>query len=553
MNSVARRVVGVRTGRSATTVMTGAADLIEREWSVDDCQVRSLVDDLRRSDDRTRFALGVARTGIWEAELITGQMEWSETMPLVMGCAAADCGGTIEGLRALVHPDDRDKLSRIIHGNFDDLRDFQVDVRVPWPNGAIHWVQLRGRIRQVDPMSIQLLGVAQDITEYKELELQLRQAQKMEAMGRLAGGVAHDFNNILTAILGYAVLIEGDPIDEVQTRSHAAQITKAANRAATLSRQLLAFSRRQVIERRVVCVADIVTDLLPMLGKILSEQIRVEREFATPLHTVFADRGQLEQIVLNLAINARDAMPNGGELRIKVSNAALDEGAARRFKLTRGDYVLLAVSDTGTGMDSGTCGRIFEPFFTTKDADHGTGLGLATVYEIVKSIGGGIRVASTPGEGTTFRVLLPKSHAATVAEHQEPPTIEAVIGGGETVLLVEDEESVRTLATSILQRNGYVVLTAAEAGPARRLASESDVPIHLVLTDVMMPDGTGPELVAGLCTKFGRPRALYMSGYAGAVLARQGRLAVDSAFLQKPFTGTQLLSRVRQILDAPAT
>ncbi|MGE0866586.1 MAG: ATP-binding protein, partial [Vicinamibacterales bacterium] len=436
--------------------------------------------------------------------------------------------------------------------NFEGHRDFQIDVRVPWPDGTVRWVQLRGRVRPVDGTSIQLLGVAHDITEYKELELRLRQSQKLEAMGRLAGGVAHDFNNILTAILGYAVLIEGDPIDEVETRSHAVQITKAAHRAAMLSRQLLAFSRRQVVERRAVCVGDIVADLLPMMAKILGEQIRVEREFASDLGAVFADPGQLEQVVLNLAINARDAMPEGGVLRIAAANITLGVAeVCSRLKLTGGDYVLVTVTDSGTGMDAGTRDRIFEPFFTTKDADHGTGLGLSTVFGIVKSLGGGIRVSSAPGEGTTFKIYLPRIEAAAASD-PEPPATAHPAGGSEMVLVVEDEDAVRNLAAEILQRNGYTVVTAPEAGTARRLALESPVPIDLVVTDVMMPDGTGPELLAELSVLHAKPRALYMSGYAGAVLARQGRLVAGSAFLQKPFTGQQLLASVRQVLDAPA-
>jgi PAS domain S-box-containing protein len=471
-----------------------AANVIEREWPVADRQVRSLVDDLRRNDERTRFALGIARTGVWEAELVTGQVEWSETMHLVMGCTASEFGGTIDSFKALLHADDRDKFSRIVHGNFDDNRDFHIDVRVPWPGGVMRWVQLRGRVHAIDGTSIQLLAVAQDITEHKEMELQLRQSQKMEAMGRLAGGVAHDFNNILTAIMGYAVLVEGDPLDEVHTRNYAAQITKAADRAATLTRQLLAFSRRQVIERRVVCLKDVVNDLVPMLGKILGEQIRVEREFDEQLDSVFADPGQLEQVVLNLAINGRDAMPAGGLLRIAAGNVTIGDGTvASRLKLTKGDYVLLTVTDTGTGMDASTRDRMFEPFFTTKDAAHGTGLGLSTVFEIVKALGGGIRVSSEPGEGTTFRIYLPKTDAGTLTASHQPPSTETVIGGRETVLVVEDEEAVRLLVRDILQRNGYSVLMAAEAGAARRMAAESEVPIDLVLADVMMPDGTGPE------------------------------------------------------------
>lgn len=528
-----------------------AADRIAKTWDPNDRQVQSLVDDLRRSDERTRFALGAARTGIWEAELVTGQIDWSETMPLVMGRPASACGGTVEGFRALLHPDDRDKLSRVIHGNFDEGRDFQIDVRVPWPDGATHWVQLRGRIESHDAgAALRLVAVALDITEQRELELRLSQSQKMEAMGRLAGGVAHDFNNILTAILGFAMLIESDPHDEALSRMYASQIGKAAERAASLSRQLLAFSRRQVIERRAVDVGDVITDLLPMMSKILGEQIEVVREFGSDTDLVFADPGQLQQVVLNLAINARDAMAGGGQLTITLANATVgDSGVAARFKMAKGDYVMMTVADTGTGMDVSTRDRIFEPFFTTKDA--GTGLGLATVFEIVKNLGGGIRVFSEPGEGTAFQLYLPKATSAG-ASRNAPVPIAEILGGTETVLLVEDEEAVRRLVSDILKRNGYSVLTACQAGEAQVIAAESTNPIHLVLTDVMMPDGTGPELMAALRTGHRDTRALFMSGYAGAVLARQGRLAADSEFLQKPFTGDQLLLKVRQILDAPA-
>jgi two-component system cell cycle sensor histidine kinase/response regulator CckA len=532
--------------------LQAAAATIEREWPQGDAQIQTLVDDLRSSDERTRFALGVARAGVWEAELFTGQVEWSDTMPLAMGRPKASFDGTIEGMHALIHPDDRDKFARVIHGNFDEPRDFNVAVRVPWQDGTCHWVQFRGQIRTDEGgMSVRVTSVAQDVTDQKQLELKLQQSQKMEAMGHLAGGVAHDFNNILTAILGYAALIEVEPLDAQATPDHAAQIRKAAERAAALTRQLLAFSRRQVVDRRAVYMTEVVDDLLPMLGKILGERVQIVREGESDIHSVFADPGQLQQVLLNLAINARDAMPDGGLLTLRLENQTLTEtNRLARFKLSKGDYVVLTVTDTGSGMDTTTRDQIFEPFFTTKPEGLGTGLGLSTVFEIVKALEGAILVSSELGHGTTFTIYLRRT--ADAAGAIEVPSTTAIIGGGETVLVVEDEEAVRLLVSGVLGRNGYTVLTAADADCARAIVAEGTHTIDLIVSDVMMPDGTGPELLRSLESGPGRPRALFMSGYAGAALARQGRLTADSQFLQKPFTGRQLLWKVREILDAAA-
>jgi signal transduction histidine kinase len=393
--------------------LSEAGSAIEREWATDATWLPALVADLRRSDERTKYALGAAKTGVWEAELFTGQVEWSDTMHLAMGHPKSSFDGSIVGMMSMIHADDRDKFARVIHGNFDAPREFQVDVRVPWPDTSLHYVQLRGKIAaEADGMSVRLISVAQDITEQKQLELKLRQAQKMEAMGRLAGGVAHDFNNILTAILGYAMLIEGEPGDRDAAHEHASQIRKASERAAALTRQLLAFSRRQVIENRVVMVPEVIEDLLPMLGKLLGEQISIGYDVAADCHPLFADPAQLQQVVMNLAVNARDAMPNGGRLTIKASNVRLgDADCMPRFKMKPGDYLVLSVRDTGSGMSTETSAHIFEPFFTTKDAGQGTGLGLSTVFEIVKTLGGGIRVSSEPDQGTTFTIFLARKRS----------------------------------------------------------------------------------------------------------------------------------------------
>ncbi len=535
------------------TQLSAAASTIEREWPMDSTRLQSLVADLRRSDERTTFALGTARTGVWEAELFTGQVEWSDTMHLAMGQPASCFDGSIESMTALIHPDDRDKFSRVIHGNFDAPRDFQIDVRVPWPDKTLHYVQLRGQIAaDAGGMSVRLISVAQDITEQKQLELKLRQAQKMEAMGRLAGGVAHDFNNILTAILGYAMLIESEPADRDAAERHSSQIRKAAERAAVLTKQLLAFSRRQVIDKRVIYVPEVLEDLSPMLAKLLGEQIHVGYDIVPDCHPLYADPGQLQQVVMNLAVNARDAMPNGGRLSIKASNVRLTAADRMpRFKMAPGDYVVLSVTDTGSGMDAATSAQIFEPFFTTKDAGQGTGLGLSTVFEIVKTLGGGVRVSSEPSQGTTFTIFLPRTELAT-AGAASPFNTSALIGGAETVLVVEDEEGVRLLVEGILTRKGYTVLTARDLESARATMASCVRQPDLILTDVMMPDGTGPDLVEALSEQASKPLpALFMSGYAGAVLASQGKLAADCQFLQKPFTGPQLLLKLRELLDSP--
>jgi signal transduction histidine kinase/CheY-like chemotaxis protein len=547
-----KRALAAATHPHRDSQLSAAASAIEREWPIDSAQIQSLVADLRRNDERTQFALGVARTGVWEAELFTGQVEWSDTMHLAMGQPSSCFDGTIDGMRSLIHPDDRDKFARVIHGNVDAARDFQVDVRVPWPDGTLHYVQFRGQVAPEDGgMSIRLVSVAQDITDQKQLELKLRQAQKMEAMGRLAGGVAHDFNNILTAILGYAMLIECEPGDREGTVDHVMQIRKAAERAASLTKQLLAFSRRQVIEKRAVYVAEVIEDLLPMLAKLLGEQIQIEFEKSADGHPIFADPGQLQQVVMILAVNARDAMANGGRLIITTRNVRLtDFDRIPRFKLAAGDYVMLSVTDTGSGIDAAISAHIFDPFFTTKDAGQGTGLGLSTVFEIVKALNGGIRVSSESGQGTTFTIFLPRTSIVT-AGAAAAPSASTLIGGDETVLVVEDEEGVRLLVSDILTRNGYTVMTARDLENARAIIHENGRTPDLVLTDVMMPDGTGPDLVDSLSRETGRAlRALYMSGYAGAVLARQGKLAMDSEFLQKPFTGPQLLTKIRQLFES---
>jgi two-component system cell cycle sensor histidine kinase/response regulator CckA len=385
------------------------------------------------------------------------------------------------------------------------------------------------------------------------LEEQLRQAQKMEAIGRLAGGIAHDFNNLLTAITGYSELVLDSLGSNLRARKYVEQITKAGWRAATLTRQLLAFSRRQVQQLKVLDLNAVVTNFEAMLHPLIGEDIQLETVLQARLGLVKADPGQIEQIILNLTVNARDAMPEGGKLTVETANVELDEAYARRRVSVRpGPYVMLAFSDSGSGMDAETQARIFEPFFTTKERGKGTGLGLATVYGIVKQSGGNIWVYSEPGKGTTFKIYLPQVEG--VAEGSEPALPRSsILRGSETILLVEDEEMVRTLAREILEAHGYTVSEARDSTEALRICHMHSGSIHLLVTDVVMPGLSGRELAARLGPIHPETKVLYMSGYTDDAVVRHGVLNAGLAFLQKPFSGNAFLRKVREVLDSKSS
>jgi PAS domain S-box-containing protein len=390
-----------------------------------------------------------------------------------------------------------------------------------------------------------------DIAERRSLEKQLVQAQKMEAIGRLAGGVAHDFNNLLTIIMGYSDLLLEQVKSGSKAREEIEEIRRAADRAAALTRQLLAFGRRQVIAPRVVNLNDVVANMDKMLRRLIGEDIDLVTKLEPALSQTKVDPGQVEQVVMNLAVNSRDAMPEGGKLLIETANAELDANYARRHAMAApGHFVMLAVSDTGCGMDAETQSHIFEPFFTTKEIGKGTGLGLATVYGIVKQIGGEIWVYSEPGHGTTFKVYFPQ---VAGAERSVPPpkVLSTSQRGSETILVVEDEEAVRSLVRRVLESNGYVVLTASTAQEAARLCEQQERKISLLLTDIVMPGMSGHKLAHHV--GFSRPemKVLYMSGYTDNAIVHQGVLDPGTAFLQKPFTPDAILRKVREVLDSP--
>ena len=397
---------------------------------------------------------------------------------------------------------------------------------------------------------VEIKGYLIDVTQRKQLEEQLRLSQKLEAVGRLAGGIAHDFNNLLTVMLGHAELLLDELPAGSQSHANVEEIRGAAVRAADLTRQLLAFSRRQLLQPTVLNLNEVVRGIDSLMRRLIGEDVDLRTELGARLGHVKADRGQLEQVIVNLVVNARDAMPRGGRLTIETGNVELDEEyVSLHGSVIPGRYALLAISDTGVGMDAETIRQIFEPFFTTKGPEKGTGLGLATVYGIVKQSGGNIWVYSEPGQGATFKVYLP-----LVDEPLEPRTAPAraveKLGGSETILLVEDEASVRDLATRVLTHRGYRVLGARDGEEALRLVEQHAGPIDLVLTDVVLPQMSGRELIGRLAPRVPNAAVLFMSGYTHNAIQHHGVLERGIEFLQKPFGPNDLARRVREVLDA---
>jgi two-component system cell cycle sensor histidine kinase/response regulator CckA len=394
-----------------------------------------------------------------------------------------------------------------------------------------------------------IIAFFDDVTERRILENQLRLAQKMEAIGQLSGGIAHDFNNLLGVIIGYGELLEdrlpqGDPLHLV-----CAQINKAAESAASLTRQLLAFSRQQVLEPKVLDVNAIVLDIETLVRRLIGEHIVLSVELDPALGPTRADQGQIQQVLINLVVNARDAMPDGGKLMIETANVDLLQGYARSHPpLQPGRYILLAVTDAGIGMDAETQSHIFEPFFTTKGLGKGTGLGLATVYGVVKQSGGYIWVYSEPGHGTTFKVYLPRTDEVAHVEKTDTRLAKS-LRGTETILLVEDEEALRELTRNLLMESGYTVLEARNPAQAIEIVRGHRDPIHLLLSDVVMPGMSGPELARNLARLRPEMKVHYMSGYTGNSVFRRGLLDTHATFLQKPFTRNMLLQQVRDALE----
>jgi PAS domain S-box-containing protein len=504
---------------------------------------------LKQNVDQTRFALAAAQMGIWEIDVAADRVRWSDTLAPVFGLTPDDAPRTTDAFFNLLYPDDRASAREAMTTATERRRtDYSTDFRVRWPDGSIHWLDSRARVLY-DPNGgpMHMLGVVIDVTERRALETQLRQAQKLEAIGQLAGGVAHDFNNLLTAILGYASLASDSLDPQHPLRGHMEEIAMAGERGAGLTRQLLAFSRQQMLEPTLINLNTLVGDISQMLRRLIGEHIELVARLTPDLDVILADRTQIEQVIVNLAVNARDAMPAGGRLTIETANMELDDTYELDPLVIRpGRYVMLAVSDTGTGIDEDTRRRMFDPFFTTKERGKGTGLGLATVYGIIKQSGGYIWVYSEPGHGAAFKIYLPRAEAANAATARGDG-FTGVLNGDETVLLVEDEAAVRFLSRTILERAGYRVVEAQNPSDAEA-AFKDDV--ALLVSDVIMPGSSGPALFQSLVTRRPDLKVLYMSGYTDDMITRTGRLTANMAFLQKPFTAEVFLRKVREVLDA---
>jgi len=409
--------------------------------------------------------------------------------------------------------------------------------------GATDYI-MKDRLQRLPPAVARALADVAVRRERMQLQRDLAQAQKLEAIGRLAGGVAHDFNNVLTAILGSAELLLLDAPRGASAREEVEIIRDAAMRAQELIRQLLAFSARQVLQPAVIDLNDLVKNLGRMLRRLIGEDLAFATELAPDLGAVRADAGQVEQVLVNLAVNARDAMPDGGALTIRTMNVEMPQSS----DLPAGRYVAIEVADTGVGMDAATLARVFEPFFTTKERGKGTGLGLASVYGIVRQSGGHITVSSTPGAGTTFRIHLPRVDAPVDSAREARP-VTAPAAGSETILVAEDEQIVRVLIRKVLEQAGYTVLLAGGGVEALQLAERHTGRIHLLVTDVVMPGMNGRELARRLVAARPETKVLYLSGYADDAVERHGVLDPGTAFMQKPFGPSALARRVRDVLD----
>jgi signal transduction histidine kinase/CheY-like chemotaxis protein len=503
--------------------------------------------ELQSSEARLAEAQEVAQIGSWEWDVLANEVWWSDELYRTWRTSRHAFQPTYDAFLAGVHPDDRVQLQSAIERAKRDGHSFDEEHRITPFGGDERIVRSKGRvIRDADGRVVRMVGTAQDVTEYKRLEAQFQQAQKLEALGLLAGGIAHDFNNLITAIGGYTelVLVEFDGRDS--RRNDLFEVRKAADRAAALTRRLLAFSRPQSIQPKMLDINALVAGIETLLRRTIGEHIELVLDLDAGVECIRADAAQLEHVLLNLALNARDAMPDGGRLRFATALVGIGESEPRPLqRMTPGNYVKLTVSDTGIGMSPETQARIFEPFFTTKPAGEGTGFGLATAYSIIKQCGGYISVSSALGSGTTFDIYLPTVLARSdTRQPSDELTCEA--GGSETILLVEDDGAVRRLARIVLSSAGYHVLDARDGEEALVLVAGRKA-IDLLISDVVMPGVSGHELSQRLAQRYANMRVLYTSGYTKFATQGSG-IDLSAPFLPKPFRPADLLTKVREVL-----
>lgn len=528
--------------------MNGAGQAQFEVVFVDVTEQKKAEEALRQSETRFKALVENSSDAISLVDATGKVLLSSHAVSPIFGYALEERVG--KNVFELIHPDDQEQVARVFRGLLAaPASSATTQVRYRHKNGSWRWIEALGTNMLADPSVRAVVINYRDITERRLLLQQLFQAQKMEAVGQLAGGVAHDFNNLLTAILGYSDMAMEKLPRNSAARRYTGEIKKAGERAASLTRQLLAFSRLQVMAPQVMDLNAVISDLGKMLRRLIGEDVRLVVIPGSCIGRVKVDPTQIEQVIMNLAVNARDAMPGGGKLVIETSNVVLPETVtAEGVRLKPGDYVLMEVSDTGTGMDKETRAHIFEPFFTTKEKGKGTGLGLSTVYGIVKQSGGYIWVSSEPGQGTAFKIYLPAveedlSAPKPRARHEHKHM------GSETILLVEDEDSVRAVLGKMLRGMGYHVLEAEIAQDALDLARRYEKTIHLLLTDVAMPRMNGQQLARLVGEMHPEAMVLFMTGYAGNKVGSTSVLEENSEFIHKPFTTDALGQKIRRILD----
>ena len=518
-------------------------------------ETKRFEEELGRSKEALDLASEAAGLGTWDHNLATGELQWDARAKALFGLPC-DAPCTYRTWVEAIHPDDLLMAEETLERSLRERQPLSTQYRVVWPDGSVHWLALIGRASYSPAgKAIRMRGILLDITERKRTEERLQEVLRLEAIGRLAGGIAHDLNNMLVAILGFSDLLAeslgaNDPrLDDVR------QISQAATRSADLTRQLLAFARRELIQPRRLDLNSVVRYAGGMLRPVLGENIGLNLQLSSAPAPIHADPGRVEQILMNLVLNSRDAMPQGGRVTVETGSVVIEPNSPEWQTPSEapppGPYVRLSVTDTGHGMDEVTLQHIWEPFFTTKPAGKGTGLGLSVVYGSVKQSGGFVRVESEVGSGTTIRVYWPEytQEAEAANDASLPGTVER---GKEKVLVVEDEQVVRALIVRTLRGLGYACLEASSAEEALRMLAQEEQRVDLVVTDVVMPGISGGDLGSRLAERYPDLRVLYTSGFADDEMIRRGLLDATRPFLQKPFTPADLGRKVREVLDAPA-
>lgn len=520
-------------------------------------EIRRVEEELRRSEEALELANEAAGLGTWDHDLVSGELHWDARAKALFGLPP-NAPVTYQDWTDAIHPEDRVVAHEVLDRSVRDRQPFSTQYRVIWPDGSIHWLAVigRGSYGGGRDRPLRMRGILLDITERKQTEERLQEFLRLEAIGRLAGGIAHDLNNMLVAILGFSDLLAQSMGANDPRLSDVRQINEAARRSADLTRQLLAFARRELIQPRRLDLNSIIRYAGGMLRPVVGENINLVLQLSSTVGLIHADPARVEQILMNLVLNSRDAMPQGGRVTIETAGVTVEPSFAAGQPESEvpppGRYAMLAVSDTGHGMDRDTLQRIWEPFFTTKPAGKGTGLGLSVVYGSVKQSGGFVWVDSEPGRGTVVRVYWPEI-LQDVEPSAEPTVTTPLERGQETVLVVEDEPMVRALMVRSLTALGYRCREAGEAGEALRVLQQEEGHLDLVITDVVMPGISGGDLGSRLTERYPTVPVLFTSGFADDDIIRRGLLVANRPFLQKPFTPADLAHKVREVLDSPAS